>query len=593
MAQVQLYLAKSQYGYNGLGNINPSEEVVRNIKDFSAALDSIEYDASRPDVFYLIKYIEDGLLLTLLRPVKGAPGNHYAATLFFPLGLKIEKEQFLDIVAKIKSVIAEGTDPGNEDVAELRRLLSTDYGIDESKAHFRESQGTGVAIVFTDGPKPVLGDFFDVRFYQPEYANYSGVLLVDRLSGAKARPDSHELSGDLKEIYTVLPPKGALGGFLPHVFHEPFRRPILAAKDSVIDIVWRRNGFESITRQMTVGSDRMTAPVCDTSAARKLLTNTSFYVTEQSSCKLVKEFSVKVNGIDINGPTPFTFSELSHANVVITAPGYVNFTSDLDLASSAQALVQMRKLHKSYRFDMPLLTPEPLEPLRIYIKTLKPLTRCPIEGYVVAGGEMVEGGASNSLYYVGKQSQSRTLIGIAALVGALLIGFFIGWLVFKGDAKDKEPVPTAKVEETTPAPAAPAVTVTPQETPEETAAPVEAPQPEVLPEVLPEPQPAPEVLDYKAATDYLENNKNWLRTDMEAIPALRGLFDDMNTYNFERIKTHWAPLLKDSRRFNAVVEAAAGSATKRDPRTGTHTPTYSPENEGTINWRQYTYWVDP
>ena len=596
MAQVQLYLAKSQNGYKGLSNFNPSEDVVRHIHDFSTALDIIEYDASRPDIFYLIKYLEEGLLITLLRPLDGPKGSNYSATLFFPLGLKIDKDKFLEIIDTVSEVLRDGNDPGAETVGDLRQLLSADYGIDETRPHFRTSGGTTGAFVYIGNPAPTIGDYFDTRFYQPEYPEFSSVLLVDRITGAKGREGSRELSGELKKIYTVIPPKHTREGFQPTVFHEPFRRPVMAAKDSTLDIVWRRNGFESITTHVKVDKDRTEVPPCDTSGARKIVSPSSFYITEQHSRKLIKDFDVKVNGTPITGPTPFTFSELTHARVDISAPGCVNYSGNLDLAGSTQALVQMRKLHKSYRFDMPLQTPEPIEPLRIYIKTLKNLDSCPLEGYEVVGGEIVEGGSANNLIYVGGRSRTRTLISIGALVGALLLGFLIGWLVFSGSGKEEEPV-TIKTIVTEPAQTA-TVTV-PQEQPTESA-PVEEVQPaEEIPAVteqaaaIPTPAAETEALDYKAAVDYLENTKTWHREEMEAIPALRGLYNDLNEYNFERIKTYWAPLLKDSKRFNAIRDAVNGAATKRNPRTGDHNPTYNKPDDSAINWRQYTYWVDP
>lgn len=595
MAQVQLYLAKSQHGYTGLGNINPSEDVVRHIHDFGSALEILDFESSRPEIFYLVQYIEEGLLLTLLRPIDSHAGSNYSATLHFPLGLKISKEQFLNIVGSIKEVLVPGLDPGTETISELRQLLSADYGVDESRPHFRVSQGNSTAFVYIGEPSPTLGDFFDTRFYQPEYSDFNGVLLVDRLSGAKAREGGRELSGDLKTIYTVMPPKASSEGFVPTVFREAFRRPIMAGKGTTLNIVWRRSGFESINTRVTVDRDGMHIPVCNTSDARKLISPQSFYITEQNTRKLIKEFAAKVNGTEINGPTPFKFSELTHARVDITSPGYVSYSGNLDLAGSTQALIQMRKLHKSYRFDMPLLTPEPLEPLRIYIKTLKPLAGCPIEGYEIAGGEIMEGGGANSLIYVGRRNHLRNIfVQIAALVGTLLLGFLLGWTLTGNNVEEDIPVVAPVKETITTIPETEQVTapvVEPlQEFPDESSAPTE--------EQAKAEESAPitaktENLDYKAATDYLESNKSWNRDEMEAIPALRGLFDDLNNYNFERIKTHWAPLLKDSKRFNSVEAAVIGSSTKRNPRTGAHNPTYNKDGDNAINWRRYTYWVDP
>ena len=80
---------------------------------------------------------------------------------------------------------------------------------------------------------------------------------------------------------------------------------------------------------------------------------------------------------------------------------------------------------------------------------------------------------------------------------------------------------------------------------------------------------------------------------MEANAAIAGLFDDLNTYNFESIKTTWNERLAGSKSFQAIVAAVEGSATKRDPHKAPHDPTYNRPGDEIINWRAYTYWVDP
>lgn len=580
MAQVQLYFSKSYHGYSSIGNINPSEDVARHVRDFAPALEILQYDATSPQIFYLISYIEEGLLLTLLRPLSGPLGAHCAATLFLPHGLQLSVENLTGMLDAVSRELDNPEGPGTDAMADLRKLLSQDYAIDDALPHFTPSSGHSYAYARLGGTFPTLEDYAGERFYQPDFADFAGVVLVDAVGKARGREHSRDLSGPLKKMLTMLPPKASHEGFVPNVGHAPFKRPIMVAKGSSIDIVWRRSGFESVVQHLTVDADGTTAPPCDTSKARKILTPASFYVSEQGSRNVIKEYTVTVNGTPIEGTTPFTFDKLRHAEVEVSAPGYFTYSGKLDLASTAQALVQLRKLHKSYRFDMPLVTPEPLEPLRLYVKTLKPLTSCPIEGYAISGGELTEGGAVNHLVYKGSAGKRHTRNLLLVAAGALVAGLLLGALIFGGDTapETSAPAPTpAQMPETPVQPA-----------PEPIAEPVVEPVAEPVTEPIAEAAP-----DFTAAAAYLDANKAWRRAEMEAQPALQGLYDDLNNYNFDRIKDYWAPKLADSKNFASVVRAVQGSATKRDPRTEKHNPTYNPADDESINWRSYTYWVDP
>lgn len=597
MAQVQLYLTKSQKGFASIGNINPSEDVARHIRDFGPALEILHYDATVPQIFYLIKYLDDGLMLTLIRPLPDSIHDNIAASLFFPSGLKLDVDGFNEIADAVADELLRADNPGAVSLNQLRKVLARELPVDPNKARFVPSTGQTFAYAMTGGDNPSLQDYASQRFFQPEFAKYAGVLLVDASSGTTGREHSRNLSGPLRRMLTVLPPHATPENFQPSIDHATFRYPVLAGEGDVLDIVWRRSGFEPVQQQFTVEKDFSTVPQCDTSAARKIITPASFLVCEPNKRNPIKDYTVKVNGIEISGPTPFEFSQLSNAAVEITAPGYFNYADNVDLAIAQQTVIHLRKQHKSYRFDMPLNTPEPLEPLRIYIKTLKPLHRCPIEGYDIAGGELIEGGEPNKLEYIGKKEKKNNLILIAVAVGALIAGFLIGAFVF-GGKKEAAPVEATVEQAEEPAPQAAPIPVpkpeaAPAEAPQAAPAETEAPAPEADKAEQAAPAANLTAADYAKGVEYLDANKKWDREAMQAIPALAGLFDDLNNYDFNRIKTFWAPKLSASKSFAAVVRAVEGSTTKRDPRTGKHAPTYTPEGDNSFGWLAYTYWVDP
>ena len=226
----------------------------------------------------------------------------------------------------------------------------------------------------------------------------------------------------------------------------------------------------------------------------------------------------------------------------------------------------MKVLHKTYRFDLPLELDEAMEPIRIYLKTKDEVKSSPIKGYRVVDDEIIEGtGVANRLEYEGTHAKPYYRLYPLVAGVALLIGLFLGWLAFSGDNNAPRAVPEAPA-----AIAAPADEAQTQPAPVAAEAPAEAP-------VADTPEVAATSADAVAqAVEYLDRNREWSRTAMEAMPSLRGLFDDINTYNRERLLTYWRPLLGASNNFEAVARAVEGATYNRDPRTGDHNPTCVP-----------------
>ena len=80
MNKLQLYIAKSLRGYKSLVNFNPTEDVRRHIRDMRDALAAIDYDPLEKNIFYMVRYIDEGTLLSILRTIPTEPLDQLAAT---------------------------------------------------------------------------------------------------------------------------------------------------------------------------------------------------------------------------------------------------------------------------------------------------------------------------------------------------------------------------------------------------------------------------------------------------------------------------------------------------------------------------------
>lgn len=588
MAKLQLYISKSVRGNKNVVNINPEEDIIRYIHDYKPALDIVDYDTSASIVFYLVTYLEQGVIVSVMRTVAGgASGEHIAASIFFPLGTQITTDRVLELTSYLAKMLSpNGADPSNEQIAELRRLFASDYNVDADAPSRLPASGHVYAYSYFGPGCHSLREYVDARYYHSDFAFYAGVLLIDKESGAHAHDPNNNLTREvLHQTAVLLPPKTTREGFSAYIYHKPLTKPIAVPVDTRLEIQWKRAGFETFSQivEITTPGERYTPAAPSTAEAHKIISPASFYITEQGTQRVVGAFFIKVNDIDIDRPRSFTYSELVDAKVEINSPGYFAFSGNLDLASTTQALVQLRQLRRTYRFDLPLHTPDPTEAIRIYLKSKKPIVECPVDGYKIVGDEIVEGaGVTNNLVYVGGRGRNDLKKSIIVGAVAFILGIFVGWLAFDVDTKETHhAAPVVETVQPAPAPV------------------VAQPEPEPVVEATVEEAASSEqpvvtaAVDFGALGRYLDTHKVWRRSELDAIPGAQGFFDDLNNYNFDRIINYWQPNLSECAGFVPVYRAVINSNGKRDPRTGAHSPTYNTYGDDAINWLSYTYWVDP
>ncbi|MDE6134857.1 MAG: hypothetical protein K2F79_04710 [Muribaculaceae bacterium] len=547
--------------------------------DNRSVLERVDYSLGEVYFLFLVSYVEEGLLLTILRTLESSKGDHVAVSVFVPHGAVLETKDWKRVISEVRQCVYDDT-ISETSLSRLRTLFSEDYPFDPSRPAMLPSGGRGTAVAYYNSPAaPSFDEYCAANFYQPAYTEYESVLLVDGQSGMIARFDN-VTEPKLKRVVPLSAPARTSQGFEPYIFRLRFNKTYLVADGSTVDIVWRRSGFETINQRVDVRGVDTVIDQPDTSLARKLISPTSFFVTSQGNREAVGAYQVKVNGRQVDGPEPFTYNELINAKVEISAPGYLAFTGNFDLASSSRALIQMRQLHRTYRFDLPLLSPEPVEAVRIYLKSKKALTVCPIEGYKVIGDDIVEGsGVANTLVYIGGgEKKNYVHMAIAAIAG-LLLGLLVGFIAFRTSEGETSPGEVVEI-----------VGTAGDATEENTAnAEIKSVAEEKASQTVEEPMFVP---DYARVAEYLDSHKAWRKSDLQALNAAR-LFDDMNTYNFESLINDWGPKLTASKNFASVVRAATQGASKRDPRTGRHSPNYNPDGDEAITWLPYTYWIDP
>lgn len=583
MNKLQLYITKSTRSFKNLVNFNPSEDVSRYVTDVRDALQAVDYDPTEKNIFYLLRYEDEGVMVVVLRTIPDRPLDHLAAWIYVPNGLKISASALEEVV---RTTTRKVSSPGvsEADVTELRQLFSREYPIDRDEAAIVAMCGSEYAFAEYGAGRRRLTEYLGDRMFQPAFVGYKGVVLIEDGLGVRGR-GIDVTTERLSDIVAILPPEATNGGFAPYIYDRPFDKPYKVALGSNIAVSWHRQGFAPEEQIVTVteGGMRPTPPVTDDS--KKVITPASFLITSQTTREPLTGCTIKVNGTEITGEHAFTHNELSQAHVWISAEGYVPYSARTDLTGVTQALVQMQERSKVYRFELPLNTSDFGGPIEFEVRTKKDLTGSPIEGYEVL--DTLQEGASrtNHLGYKGTGGVSAwykaVYFAIGVVVGIVLMAV-LNRCTGSAEENTAQVVPDnepAKVE----------VPAVPEKEPEATpAAPVKQ-EPTVAAATTNEPT------DDRAALAYLDSTKKWNRDQMEKFPLLRGLWDDINSYNLTALRQNWSKKLDSSTNFKSVLAAAKQSVNKKVKldRNPAHTPTYNKDTDHVIGIVGWTYYVDP
>ncbi len=548
MNKLQLYIAKSLRGYKSLVNFNPAEEVRRHIHDLRDALGNIEYDPLEKNIFYLVEYIEEGTLLSILRTIPTETLDHLAATVFVPADSLVSAEELDEVVREItRKMSAPGMSA--DDIAELRRLFAREYpdrASGERTAMVTSNPEGGYARCNYGGMSGRrLSDYFGPHLYQPEWTPFAGVLLLDADLGIDGM--AVDISGET---------------FAGRSFPKP--KPRVAQP----------------------------APKAVDPDATKVLGPDSFKITSRTDRSELKDCTISVNGTVLDGEQSFQECELVAASVAVTCDGYAPYSGRINLAGSSVAHIRLDAQGRVYRFQMPVRSTEYGAPVSFEIRSKHAITQSPIEGYDALDTIREGAGRVNMLAYSGG---SGGALRRALIVGAagLVVGILLGFCLFAGGSDEKvghrEQVENVVVADTAveqPVVVADAAVAEPV---------IAAKSVEAEPAKPAEAAPAAAALEQSvaAAVKYLDEHRSWNRREMEQFAALAGLFDDMNALRLDELRGKWAEKLKDSKNFGAVVRAAEGSQRKKVNVHRDKRDTYNKPGDDAIGYVGYTYWIDP
>lgn len=464
------------------------------------------------NIVTFFSFTEDACLITLVRNISGRPGDNVSGWICIPSNVKMSGNEVVGVIQQLKGVISSPQLPNPQSLA---AMFSQDYPTLPVAMRYMASKRDGSLAKRKLGLyslQELLGEYR----YQQYYSPFRLVFLEDATTGPIQAADiSNEKMAQLisfrpasdQQIQNALG-KGVMIT-LPN--GQPFRQPISVNKGSNITLTARREGFEPITFPVTVVEDGQICALPAGAKWQKHITLGNFVIKSESGQDITGKSKIMVNNKEVTPQGLYFYeSELSFADVTVTAQGYKPYSGNPNLLNGQRISIRLEKKEVSYQRKVVMNNGYTGE-ITITGKGIKN-HESPLKGYVEEG---------SYLEYDTLTVWKQRGIGFLAGIAILLIVLFCQWVsdnTFKWQF-GWPPLIVEKIQE------APQSTVT-----ENTLGAGETSSDENIG------QTAEDQFSTKSAIDYLDTHDIWVKDDMEKYPALQGLYDAMNTYNFEEIK---------------------------------------------------------
>lgn len=549
MNKLQLYITLAQDDFKSMVEINPDSYVQSWVTDLRPTIRQVAYPPNAKAIFYLLKYIDSGVFITIVRTIPKQPLHHVAAWIFVPYSLRISNVDVCNVVDFITNKISN-SEVRPKDIDEMSTLLGHAYEEDLQAPSFPASTGLNVAYRYY-GPRvdTSLNDLLGRYRYQTSYLPFAAVWIIDEnitndISGTNLT------SAPLEDMAVLLPPELPNdNGYTPYIYDEVFDMAYYVPMGRNIDIIWRKANDSDLRQTIYVVQPEMRAP----------------------------NLNLQRHAM------PAAVSEPKHDHTHDHVDEPVN-NPDTQTSSSTAETGDLPSRKKTYHFQIPAKSAAIGTVIEFEITTNNELEGSPIDGYEPTAEVQEGAGRSNHLLYKADNVRRKIINNGLYALGGFVAGILLT-LMCTCERKHKEPAPAAQpglIEQ---------VDVVVNDSAYQAAVADQADQAvNAAPAATNTQQPAAANRSLEAAVAYLDGNQTWSRQEMEQYPDLQGLYADMNNIDRHKIVEVWGPKLKASRAFtNQIVHHSRLSYKKKARKT----PYNAPGEPETIRIQNYLNTIDP
>ena len=470
------------------------------------------------NIVTFMSFDESGCFLTQLRAISGRVGDFLSGWIYIPNTIEASGEDIMNTYNYVRNILFQSN--LNDYISDIESFFSKEYPSKEVVAQYIASRGQlyGVRFLGHYTLKEIVGE----HRYQPYYSDYKAVFLLNKNDEVAITNESASNFRDLtdKDIVKtsiVVPPTNASlqalgGGTKIHAADgSDFNQPLLANVGSKVTLFLSRIGFENMKLEVNVSSERQEIDLANVKITwMKKISASMFTVRNHKREKIEKGVRISVNDKDI------TFQEIlvseeecRQAIIKVSAPGYEPFEYQRNLLLNEYSEITLTRKVESCLTTIELVNGKHAK-MTLESEYLPSKYDSPLKGYEFEGKYHGDKVLRMSLWFVWKQRLWGFLGALAAVMLMVACVAFDAWIDthhFKfGLPPWEEDKPAQTYQQNT-------------NNDVEEAEVTETNDQQVNQKIL----------------DYLNQNDQWAKEQLDQDPMTRGLYDMINNYRFSDI----------------------------------------------------------
>ncbi len=474
------------------------------------------------DVITALSYKNDAAYYAIFRKVPTSSGGDFQVVYVrVPYFLEIDQDSFVAALERLKVYVKDNEiqSINGEDSQVAKIVANIIVNNNNTFSPSSYMQGTGFAFRRLRGKMNYKYDDIIKGEYQSDYNKYGVLFILDENVIPIGIDNAADLTDRAIKNHVLFSKSQLVGmeeGVSVYYNDKPFDKPVIVEENGKISLTFKKSGFVDQNMDISVRTGEVGK------ISWKFPVTKDMFVVRDKSNRIINNFRVVIE--ERNLPYEINESKLGNKyNISVSAEGYETMTLPVQFQPGMDKVkVELKKMEVEY-----YIYPKKSSPIRLvfphdYNQFLqdeqRPLACYKIVGrnrkdnVIVAKLELDKEDVINRAkkYEGGRNWFSKRLfkliIPIISLLGALTIGTLIGHYVWKSDNLNNLDDSYAEGAQMTP---------------------VEAKH-----------NPEKPTFNEKvnSANDYLKTHQVWDKNEMEKIELLKGVWDALNTYDYEMIK---------------------------------------------------------
>ena len=276
------------------------------------------YITNEQNTLTFIQILESGVLYCYVRRKSGRDNDNRAYFLYVPASADISPEKLVEIVNCFIDCSARRDKDG------LRSLTEVEYGERKPLLYTTSNREAAKMAVF-DKNKRDLGEFLSLVGYQQFNSEYKGVIIAD---GQEESINTEDISSkQLERPITIKPPtqeemekKWKISGVTLYVNDRPFTAPMKVLSGSRLDVEARRQPCNPVKFTVHPIIDGQSISINGAQPFTRDISSRNFKVLAENG-NTIKSVDIRVNSQPL-GNRPISVNAADEASLCVRADGY-------------------------------------------------------------------------------------------------------------------------------------------------------------------------------------------------------------------------------------------------------------------------------